>query len=163
MTPLFEVAGNYRAMLDGIMDCDEISPEMIEAIHMAEGDLKEKAVNVAAFIMNLEAEAEGIQKAMAAMHDRWERAFNKAESLRSYLMHNLRECGMEEVKSPFFDIRLRLNPPAVAIQDESAIPDGYWRETSTRRVDKALIARDLKSNIPIPGVSLARQVTLEIR
>lgn len=163
MRPLYEITNDYQSLMNRIMDEDEISEDMLAELQAVQGDIKDKAVNVAAFIKNLEAEAAAIQKAIESMEERNKRAWKKAESLREYLKQNLESCDMKEVKSPFFDIKIRLNPASVAISDENAIPEGYWREISTRRVDKTLIARDLKSNIQIPGAELVRYTRLEVR
>lgn len=163
MRPLYEITNEYQSLMAQIMEADEISDDMLADLHAVQGDIKEKAVNVAAFLKNLEVEADGIQKAIESMEDRARKVSRKMESLRDYLKHNLEACQMKEVKSPFFDIRIRLNPASVDIKDETAIPDGYWREISTRRVDKTLIARDLKSNILIPGAELVRHTRLEVR
>jgi len=163
MSNLYEIANSYQSIMNKIMKEDEISPEMLDQLNSVESDIKEKAVNVAAFIKNLESEAEGIEKAVKIMNERCSRIFKKAQSLKEYLKNNLESCNTREIKSPFFDIRIKMNPESVSIKDESIIPGFYWREISTKRVDKTLIARDLKSNIAIPGAELARQTRIEIR
>lgn len=163
MSNLYEIANSYQSLMRDIMEQDEISPEMLNQLNSVESDIKEKAVNVAAFIKNLESEAEGIEKAVKTMNERYSRIFKKAQSLKEYLKNNLESCNTTEVKSPFFDIKIKMNPASVSIKDESMIPGFYWREISTKRVDKILIAHDLKSNIEIPGAQLERQTRIEIK
>lgn len=163
MTHLYEITNSYQSLMNEIMNQDEISSELIDSLNSIQSDFKEKAVNVAAFIKNLEVEADGIEKAIKTMNERHEKIIRKMESLKEYLKHNLESCDTKEIKSPFFDIKIKMNPPSVLIKDETNIPGHYWRAISTKRVDKALIAHDIKSNIYIPGVELVRQTRIDIR
>lgn len=163
MRPLYEIANEYQSLLAQVINCDEISPEMFEEFQGIQGDIKDKAVNVAAFIKNLEAEAEGIEKAIDAMQERAKRINKKVDSLRDYLKLNLESCHLNEVKSPFFDIRVRTNPASVAIMDEKLIPEQYFREIMMRKVDKLMLSQELKNNVMIPGVALEKRTRLEIK
>lgn len=163
MRPLYEIANEYQSLLAQVVNCDEILPEMIDELNSVTGDIKEKAVNVAAFIKNLEAEAEGIEKAVEAMQERALRINRKVDSLRDYLKMNLESCHLNEVKSPFFDIRIRTNPASVAIMDEKLIPEQYFREIMMRKVDKMMLSQELKNNAIIPGVALEKRTRLEIK
>lgn len=77
MSNLYEIANSYQSLMRDIMEQDEISPEMLNQLNSVESDIKEKAVNVAAFIKNLESEAEGIEKAVKTMNERYSRIFKK--------------------------------------------------------------------------------------
>jgi len=100
---------------------------------------------------------------MKNMEQRFTRVMKKITALKDYLKTNLEQCNIKEVKSPYFDIKIRTNPPSVIIEDESMIPLQYFREKLMRTLDKSTIAQELKNNIMIPGVHLQRQTRLEIR
>lgn len=163
MKPLYEIAIDYQRMIHELMESDEISTEQIEALNELNGDIKEKIINVSAFIKNLEAEHESIEKAIDAMAERSSKIQKKVEKLKEYLKNNMEICEIKEVKSPYFDIKLRMNPPSVLIKDENLIPKEYLKEIVVHKIDKVLISQCLKNNIPIPGTLLENRTRLEIR
>ena len=160
---LFDIANKYQYAIDLIASSDEISEDYKDMLDNIESDLKDKAVNVAAMIKNLEAEEQAIDEAVQQMQGRQEKLLKKTQWLRDYLKYHLEQCKIDEVKSPFFDIRIRLNPASVVIEDESLVPTGYFKESIVRRLDKTSMAQDLKNNAFIPGVHLERRTRLEIK
>jgi ribosome recycling factor len=163
MQPLYDIANKYQYAIDLITSSDEICDEYKDMLNNIEADLKDKAVNIGAMIQNLEAEEHGIDEAIQKMQDRQEKLMKKTQWLRDYLKEHLEKCKVDEVKSPYFDIRIKLNPASVVVEDESLVPMEYFRESVVRRLDKATMAQDLKNNAFIPGVHLERRTRLEIK
>jgi len=160
---LFEISSQYQALMNEIAECDELSTEQLQAIESIDDSMQEKAKAVGAFIKNMEADYLAINDAIKTMEDRARKVSAKIENLKSYLKSNLEACDITEVKSPFFDIKIKLNPYSVVINDESLIPTQYLKEKLYRFVDKTMIAKELKNNVLIPGVMLERRTRIEIR
>ncbi len=164
MKPLYEIAQEYKLMAEELFEAEEITPEMIERFNQASGDIKQKAINCASFIKNMEAEYECIKNAMKDMDKRGERLAKKAQRLRDYLANNLQSADIKEVKTPYFDIKVKLNNPGVSIMDENVIPSLYFKETMVKRIDKLAIKEDIQlRGMIIPGACLERKTRLEIR
>lgn len=163
MKPLYEIANKYQELMAQVMECDELSIEQLANIESIDGNLQEKAINIGALVKNLEVQQDGIEKAISSMNERSIKIQSKINHLKEYLKVNLERCEIKEVNSPYFDIKIKLNPASVIIKDEQLIPDQYFREILTKRVDKMLLSKELKNNIMIPGVSLERQTRLEIK
>jgi hypothetical protein len=163
MQPLYKIAMEYKQIMDSILECDELTEDHLNDIKAAEGAINDKAIAIGTIINNLDAEAAGIQDALKKMEERFTRAMKKIASLKDYLKSNLEQCNIKEIKSPYFDIKIRTNPPSVIVEDESQIPPQYFREMLMRRLDKSTLAQELKNNAVIPGVHLERQTRLEIR
>ena len=78
-TPLYEIV-RYRSELERLADSGEVPPEEIaDTLQALDGDIKEKAVQVAAFTRNLESSAEAIREAGLAMIARAEQLERRAE------------------------------------------------------------------------------------
>lgn len=163
MRPLYEIANEYQSIASSISDSDEITVEQIEALDQVSEDVKQKAVNIGALIRNLEVEANSINDAIVKMESRQISVNKKIEHLKEYLKLNLERCELKEVKSPMFDIKIKINPAAVVIQDIQSIPDKYFKEIIDRKLDKFLISQELKNEVMIPGVCLERRTRVDIR
>lgn len=164
MSSLYEISNQYQALMQQVLECEELSAEQLDALDNVSDNMEDKAKAVAAFIRNMEVDREAIEKAVFYMEERMGKLTKKIDSMREYLKSNLEKCNIKEVKSPFFDIRVKQNPCSVRVLDETAIPPEYYRETVkvTRSLDKMQIVQKLKENIVIPGVILEKRTRLEI-
>jgi len=163
MKPLYEISSQYEKLMNDIMQCDEINQEQLSSITLIEDNIKDKSINVAAFIKNLESESDCIDKVISSMEERQRKVISKINFLTTYLKENLEKCNINEVKSSMFDIKIKLNPASVVVQDEKIIPSHYFKEMIMKRLDKTMISNELKNNIMIPGVSLERRTRIEIK
>ena len=164
MKPLYEIAQEYKIISEQLFEADEITQEMLDAFNATSADIKQKSINIASVIKNMEAEYEAIERAIKEMDIRHARLTKKAERLREYLVTNLQSADIKEVKTPYFDIKVRLNRAGVNITDETVIPSLYIRETVVKRIDKVAIKEDIElHNKVIPGALLERKTRVEIR
>jgi vacuolar-type H+-ATPase subunit I/STV1 len=163
MRPLYEITNEYKALIREIEDCEELSDDQIAQLDSVNIDIKEKVINVASFIKNLEAESEAIVKAMESMEVRRKRLENKTSKLKDYLKMNMEFMEIKEVKSPYFNVKVLANPVSVSILAEDEIPLKYKKEITLMRLDKLMIRDELKNHVPVPGAMLEQKTRLEIR
>jgi hypothetical protein len=130
-----------------------------------QGEIEVKATNVAAFIRNLEVNAEAIKSAEADMAARRKAIENRAKRIRQYLQEQMTRTGTLKIECPHFKVSIRDNPPAVVIDAEGLIPETYMRVVPPPPPvpDKKAIADALKIGTEIPGVHLERGQRLEIK
>lgn len=164
MTALFELAGQYRAISDKLHDLELDDQTIADTLEGLSGDVQEKAVNVAKFFRNMEADAEKIEEAAKQMLARAKAIRNRSASLKQYLLTNMEVSGISKIESPWFVISIKQNPASVTIDDESLIPDDYMREIpATFAPDKKLMKSALDEGYIIPGARLTRGHRLEIK
>lgn len=163
MSKLFELKNTYLSIEDEINSSDEISEEQLMVFESIEDDIKEKSINIGYIIQNLESEIDSIDKAIKSMQLRQAKLMKKSNSLKEYLKLNLEVCNMKEIKSPYFDIKVKINPYSVLIENESLLPDSYFNEKITKIIDKISIRNDIKNNIFVPGAALSQTTRLEIK
>ncbi len=122
MPALYEIRREYLQALDALTDPDQDIPmeAVADTLEGIEGQLQEKATNVAMFMRNLESAAEAIKAAEQQMARRRRAIENRAQSLRDYIKHNMEASGINRIESPWFVLAVQRNPASVDIADEAA-------------------------------------------
>lgn len=162
---LYEIASQYRGMAEKLSDLDLDEQTIADTLEGESGALVEKGTNVAFVVRNLEASAEAIKSAEAAMAARRKAIENRAARLRAYLLDGMRVAGIQKIESPHFSISVRKNPPSVVVFDAAQVPGEYMRqpEPPPPAPDKKAIADALKNGVDVPGCTLAQSERVEIK
>lgn len=165
MTALYELAAQYRDIATRLQDMDLDEQTIADTLESVSGELEEKATNTAMVIRNLEASAAAIKEAEAGMAARRKTIERRAESLRRYLLDNMVACNMQKIESPYFQIAVRDNPPAVDVFEPGLLPAEYMRqpEPPPPAPDKAAIRVVLKSGHDVPGARLTHSKRIDIK
>lgn len=163
---LYEISNEYQAILNTVNEDGEITDESVKFLDELQDDFELKAISVASYIKNIEAEEKAISDAIEQMKKRKESLARKVVSLTDYLQYNLQTLSITEIKSsPFFKIRLKQCPISVDVFDESLVPQEYRREkvTVTTSIDKIKLKEVLSEGVEVPGVAIQRKIKLEIK
>jgi hypothetical protein len=165
MTALYELAHSYRDAAEKLADLD-LPPEVIEdTLEGLSGDLEVKATNTAMLVRNIEATAEKIKEAEAAMASRRKALENRANRIRDYLLANMMVSGIQKIECPYFKLSVRDNPAAVEVYEPGLIPAEFMRQAPPPPAapDKAAIKEALKAGQEVPGCKLTVGQRLEIK
>jgi len=162
---LFEIANEYQALLEQTYDPEtgEILPQMLDKLGELSATMEDKAVAVASYIKNLDAEREAIAQAKKNMAERESRLDRRADYLTQYLQSNMERCGITEIKSPLFVIKLKKCPVSTDIIDENIIPDDYKKTKEVVSIDRMKLKEEMLAGVIIPGAGLKTNYRLEIR
>lgn len=163
---LYEITNQFENVFNQLDENGELSQEMMESLDSLKDDFENKAISVACYIKNIEAEEAAIEHAIDDMKARKAKLTKKAESLSDYLQCNLQKLSINEIKSsPYFKIKLKQCPPSVDVFDEKAIPPEFWREkvTTTTSVDKIKLKEVMSEGVEVPGATIQRKLKLEIK
>jgi hypothetical protein len=162
---LYELSNQYLQALDALTDPEADIPmqAVTDTLEGIEGQLQDKAVNVAKFLRNLEAFAEAIKAAEEQMARRRKALESRASWLRDYLKTNMEACGITKIESPWFCLSIQKNPAAVDILDEVAIPEEFKQEVVTVKIDKDGIKEAINAGRKIPGARMVNGTRLSIR
>lgn len=160
---LYDLTSDYLDALDALAEIEDLPPEAIaDTLEGLAGAWEDKALNVARYVRNLEAEAVAIEEAKNRMGARGKAAANQAARLKAYLKAELERTGLKP-KAPDLALRLQNNPPSVTIDDTALIPDDYRRTETVTTLLKAEIGTALKAGEVIPGARLVRSQRLVIQ
>ena len=119
---------------------------------------EEKIRNIAAWIVNLKADAEAYKKRADDFTARKKAAENKAESLEKYLSRQLAGKGWKDAD---FSVTFRTSK-ATDILDEKEIPICYMI-SQPAKIDKAAILRTLKMGVAVPGARLIERQSMTVK
>lgn len=162
---LFELAAQYR-QLQELADSDDLPAEVVrDTLEGLTGDIELKSINVAKFILSLEAHADAISDAAKQMADRAQRVRNRAESIRAYLLFQMQATGTTKITCPEFTMSVRSNPPAVGLRDDVDLPPEFMAtaDPPPPRPDRKAILAALKAGRHVDGAWLEQGQRLEIR
>lgn len=162
---LYDISQDYLQALDLFTDPEADIPmeAALDTLEGIEGQLQDKAVNVAKFVQNLNATARAIREAEQQMARRRKAIENRAVWIKDYLKANMEAAGITKIESPWFRLAIQKNPGAVEIIDEASLPDDFKTEVVTVKIDKAAIKEAVREGFEIPGVMLTRGTRLAIR
>jgi hypothetical protein len=129
------------------------------------GEIEAKAINVAAFIRNVESSAAAIKEAEGRMKARREALEKKTAWLMDYLKRNMEACGITKIESPELSLSIRKNPPYLVVDCAAAIPDYYWTDPPVpeKVLDKKGIKEVIAAGHEVAGVHLEHGTRLEIK
>ncbi|MFZ5562061.1 MAG: siphovirus Gp157 family protein [Pseudomonadota bacterium] len=161
---LYQMTEEYRLALTVLAEADLDEQTVADTLEGLEGELSIKAANVAAFVLNIEAEAEAARAAEERIKKRRQTLEKRAAQLRDYLLGNMRRAGIAEIAALDQSFRARVLPgrEAVVVDDEQRLPADYLRVKFTEEPDKTLIARAIREGHEVPGAHLERRPTLKI-
>lgn len=164
MPKLYELAAAYK-QLEILIDEDVTNDTLHESLDAIEGVLVDKGKDVAAFIRNLEVEAEAIKYAEYQMSARRKSLENRIKGIRNYLLTNMLQAGIEKIECPLFKVSVCNNPPSVIVDDEKLIPSEYMRqpEPPPPSPDKKKILEDIKQGVIVDGCHIEQGKTLLIK
>ncbi len=162
---LYEINQDYMQALDMFTDPETDIPleAAIDTLDGIEGQLQDKAVNVAKFMQNLDATAKAIKEAEQKMAKRRKAIENRAQWFKDYLKNNMQASGITKIESPWFNLAIQKNPEAVEITNEELLPDDFKTEVVTIKIDKAAIKQVIKDGVSVPGAVLIQGTRLSIR
>lgn len=160
---LYQIADDYLTALDALAAMDDLPVEAFaDTLAGWAGTFQDKAVNVAAYIRSLDAEAQAIAAVKQSMDHRHQVLTRQAERLRAYLQGEMERTGLTRIAHPWLALRIQVNPPSVVIEDEDRIPDDFKETVTAVKLLKAEIGKALKAGEAVAGAHLEQTSRLVI-
>lgn len=160
---LYEIKNEYLEALDSLNNMAEIDQAIIEDSMMAiNQSLEEKIKNIAAYIKNLEAEAEAMKQYENNMNKKRKAVENKIQSIKNYIKVNMIACGITKIDSPEFNILIKRCKPSPLITDESKIPKEFYEVKYEEVLNKNKLMDALEYE-QIEGVEIQENFSLTIK
>jgi len=161
---LYQISNEFQEQALSLSDLDLDETTLNDTLEGLIFPVEVKATNVAAFVLNLEADVSAIKQAEERLAARRQSIENRAKHLRQYLLTNMERCGITEITAndKTFAIKLKQNPESVKIDDEAVIPPDYFVEKVSKSLDKTLVKKAIKDGAAVPGCHLERGTRLVI-
>ncbi len=172
--PLYQIADQYRDILSSVdqIASDEDNPEVLQQLLQDTLDslnldqqFADKALAVACYTRELEAEAQAVKQTEESLRLRRKRLEMRSEWLRDYLLTQMQKANKTELKNAQILVKLRKTPPRIVVYKESDIPEEFKEVETITRLRKSWMMEKLKSGDMdfIPGVHLETGVTLSLK
>ena len=148
--------------LSKLLETEELTPELEEALIINQNELQAKAVNYAKVIANYQAESDAIDqeiKRLKAMKDSREK---KIEWLKESLKKAMLVSGIEKVESPLFKLSVRRSE-AVEVDLVEALPNAFQNVKNVVTADKVAIKEAIKRGEFVMGARLVENFNLQIK
>jgi hypothetical protein len=162
---LYNIANEYQNIFEQTFDTEtgEINENALACLAEVKSTIQEKGIAVASYIKNIDAERKAIEEAKKAMAEREKRLDNRVNYLTQYLQSNMERCGINEIKSPYFVVKLKKCPFSTEIWDENLIPNDYKKTKEVMSIDRIKIKEEILAGVVVPGASLKQNNRLDIR
>jgi trehalose-6-phosphatase len=157
---LYEIANTHNQAFLEMADMEDLPEEVInDTLEALQGSFNDKAISVAAFFMNMDADIQAMKDAEKRIADRRKAKEGKVKWMKDYLLINMQRTGITKIECPQFAISLRTNPESVHIVDESLIPNEFKIIETVTKIDKNAI----KKAGGCPGTELIRAQSINIK
>lgn len=156
MSQLYEITGRLKEIATVETDDEDFAIALRDTLEGIEGEFNDKAVSVSHAILNLDSDAEAIDREIKRLQDRKKVLTNRRDHIREYLRDNMERAGMTKISCPLFAITLAKGRENVVIEDKDQLPDEYVRVKTSIEPDKIEIGRRLKAGEEVPGARLER-------
>jgi hypothetical protein len=161
MSSLYDIAERYRN-LSTLFDDDSIPADVVTAaLQGVQDELAEKAQNVARLVRNWESEADALRAEEKRMADRRRAIEGKVTSIKDYLQEQMESVGIDKFGG-LLKVALQNNPPALDVQDETAIPAAYMTQPAPV-INRRAILDAIKAGASVPGCAMRQGRSLRIR
>lgn len=160
---LYELTDHYQHALHALTALEDVDDETIQnTLEGLQGDIEEKALNVAAYVQNILAEATTMRDYEKRMRVRRERLESQAKRMKAYLKFEMERGDLKSIKGEELSLAIRASKCSVVIDDERLLDRAYFRRHVSTCVDKEKIFDVLKGGGHIAGVHRESNTHLRI-
>jgi vacuolar-type H+-ATPase subunit E/Vma4 len=161
---LYQLSNKYEEALMSMLNQPELpSQAILDTSQAFEGEIKIKATDIGALMINLDAQMDAMKEAIERMKSRLKTVEKQKEWLSENLKYAMEKWNITEISSPEFSIKIAKNPPALIIDEELEIPPDYFVTKIEHVPDKNKIKEALMAGKKIGGVTLKSSTRLIVK
>lgn len=158
---IYEIEQTYINIVEKLMN-DEVTPELEDALKIAESDLQTKGISYANLIKQMDAECDIIDSEIDRLTKLKKARQNASERLKERIKQAMILFGKDEIKTPLIKISFRKSE-AVIVHDVNALPQMFKTIKVTEQPDKAKIKEAIKKGEDVIGCELFENLNLQIK
>ena len=160
-TTLYEIEQTYINIVEQLMN-DEVTPELEEALQIAENDLQTKGIAYANVIKQMDAECDIIDAEIERLTKLKKARLNASERLKERIKQAMILFDKSEIKTPLIKLSFRKSE-AVIVHDVNLLPQMYKAVKVTEQPDKVKIKEAIKSGVDVIGCEIIENLNLQIK
>lgn len=162
---LYEIANNYRRVLDMVKEGEIPEEAIVDTIEMIEGELNEKMDAIICVYKELIAEEAAIKVEAAALKYRAEDKAKAASRLLEYVQNQMQKMDVKKIETSKNEISIKKKPPKVVIGDAERLyalrPDLFV--VKTPEPSKTAISALLKMGEEVPECWLEQTYRVAVK
>ena len=147
---LFEITSDIATVNTDLFADDE---EIEQKLTVLFNELGKKEDGVYLFVKKIQQDIDLADEYIAKIQAEKKRRQNAIKSVKRLVIDANETVGRLPEYSEFNPLKI-LKAASVEIIDESKVPDYYWIEVMTKRLDKKRILNDLKKGTKVPGTNI---------
>jgi seryl-tRNA synthetase len=163
---LYELTTQYSQVMDMLNNTDADMQAIKDTLEGLQGDIEDKAINIAKMIKSLDADIAAIKAEEERLSERRKVYENRRESIKEHLEQQLSAVGVEKVKTATMTVSMQNNAPSIKVISEDrfyeTIPKMY-RIAQPYKVDKKAVLEAMKNGEMFVGAELQQTKSLRIR
>ncbi len=159
---LYELTDQYNQLQSMIEDGEVDEQTLQDTLSGIEGEIEDKADNMARMVKNLEANEEALKNEQGRLAHKRLALDNKIANIKNYLQMQMAAMGKEKIKGTIFTVSIQNNPSCLDIEKDDAIPMKYWQEHEPT-IDKIALLADMKNGLEVEGVTIKQTKGIRIR
>lgn len=159
---LYELTDNYKNLLEMAQNPDIDEQAIKDTLESMQGDIEEKADGYAKVIKELSAEADKLSAEIKRLTERKNVIQNSIAYMKQSLTNAMVVTGNTKFRTDYFSFNIQKNPPALIVDDETAIPDEYLIPQNPK-IDRNAIINHLKSGNNVSYAHIEQSEGVRIR
>ena len=148
----FDITDDIVAVKQDLFTSDEEVEERLQPLLL---ELSKKEDGVYLFVKKIQQDIDLADEYIAKIQAEKKRRQNAIKSVKRLVIDANETVGQLPQYSEFNPLKI-LKAASVDIIDESKVPDHYWIEVITKRLDKKRILNDLKKGTKVPGTDIKK-------
>lgn len=164
MLSLYRIKEEYLASFRELSQLEELTEEMIkDSLVLIEDQFEEKALAVAAYIKNVEAESKALADHVRTLQARKGKMENSISKLKRYLVDNMKACDKIKIKGQELDIGLRHNAAHLTRDYTIELDPRFIKVVQSIEEDEDALKKALEAGEEIKGAQMVSTISLIIR
>jgi hypothetical protein len=157
---LYEIAAEIRS----ILETEEWTEETETALGELTTSLEAKAEGIAVFSDRLQAFVDYCKKEENRIAAHRKAADARIGNIKSYLKRAMETAGRDELQVGSHTVKIKKNPPKVAIDNEEEIPARYFTVIPEQfQLNKSALAAAIKGGEEVKGAKLVQDTRIDIK
>ena len=164
--PLYELTGNMLSLVNRYNEAetDEELLALEKELTDTQLSFDEKALAVAHYIINEEADLPAIEAEIERLGQRKTAIKNRAKRMTEYIKRSMEAVNSQEIKTPTLTLKIVKNPVRIEILDETIIDKKYIRVIpESYEPDKSAIKEQIEAGVGVQGAELVQSTRLKIK
>lgn len=128
-----------------------------------ETTLKEKSADIVKYYKNRDSLVESIDKEIKRLQELKKIGEKKQDSFKNYIKMCMEKMGVKKIETSNGNISLRKTPESVELIDEEIIPEKFKTTVQLEKISKTDIKKALQEGEEVPGATLKRGMSINIK